>query len=274
MFLRMPEHSDLSGDAFDGSRPSEVTVTLEDGSRQRLNVTLAEHERFRGLGKDVSHLHQRAWAWICKWVRKAVPWVLGACVAAAITAAITQYVTTYYADRQQELDLKSLLATTLSRAAVEGADDALSVVNVQVERDQRGLAVIERRNHVTAAWNGAAAVIDPLLFLHFDETAVEDHWNRFRPALFDYLALSYSDTVELRARHVATVRDYLYDYPPPDSPIAHAADFSWSRLSCPRLRCDETRDWRDDYRTLGLALLRERGVLTRALLATDAQRLG
>lgn len=266
----MVEHSGLSGDPLEGDGPIEVTVQLTDGARRRVRVSAAEHERL-SAGALVTH----PWNRLSRWLRHNALKIVGVVVAAAVGTAIAQSTANHYAKRQQELDLKATLITTISRASVSTYYSAFDVVNVGVERHWRGLSAIRERNRVTTAWSATAAEVDPLLFLHFDGSEAERHWYRFQNALYDFAALSYVDVGEQRAGLVDTAGEYLRDYPLDDPlPRPEPDADPLKLLACRSLHCSETSRWRAQYRWLGLTLLRERGVLARTLLATDAERLG
>lgn len=266
----MLENSALSGDLIDDRAPVEITVTLEDGARRRVRVTRADHERLRASGIEVTRSRRRLAAWIRKHWWKGAAWLLT--VGAA--AIIGQYVAGYFADRQQALDLKASIVTTISRGVVNGYDAAFDLIDIGVVRHRRGLQSVLARNRVTSAWTGVEAEVDPLLTIHFPGSDVQQRWTDYEHVVYDLLSLAYVERGADRAQLLAPIRDYVGNHPlrqPLTVPPGHDP---WAVLSCSALRCSERVLWRTEYRWLGLTVLRERGGLTRALLAADAINVG
>jgi hypothetical protein len=115
----MPERSDWSGAVLGGDDPAVVTFVHENGQRRRVRVTSKEEQRLLSMGVDITRRPDRVVAWVRKAAVKLLPW-FAALVAGAL---ITGEVASRFADRQQELDLKSSIIGKISRGSVRAHVD-------------------------------------------------------------------------------------------------------------------------------------------------------
>jgi hypothetical protein len=265
-----PQRSDWSGALLEPDAPVEIVVELTDGSRRRVSVSAAEHERLSDAGVDVRGPRAKVLALLHARWQKAAAWALTAFAA----VAIGQCTANHFADRQEELEIKSALATTISRAAVEAYDAALDVVNIGVEEHRRGPDVIRARDGAVKIWNSAKATVDPQMLIHLEGSDAEQHWRAYSIALVALANLSYAEYGPQRAERLSDIRAYLDEHPPVRPLAPPSRSDPLALLACDDIACSETDDWRDAYRWLGTTLKRQRVPLIRELLDTDAENLG
>lgn len=265
----MTEVSDLSEATLGADEPASVTVLFEDGRRARATITKDEARRLFDNGLDLS---KRSDVWMARlrWaLKKLGPWA----AALAITVLVSNYVASWYSNRQQEIELDSDLSKAISTSAREAYNDAFAIV-VEGAYGDPARMTFRSRNKVVKNWTEASAELDPLMYVHYDETSAEVHWQRFQDAVFRLIDMSYVDRPDARAGQVAVVRRYLDDYPRLPRPSSREEETAFRVLSCARPRCNENAAFVEWYRWVGHQLMRRRGEVARDILDADAKKLG
>jgi hypothetical protein len=250
------ETSDISGEQISRDDPASLICTFEDGRRRRLRVTREEAADFATKGVDETRLLDRAGTAVKKRMWKVVFWALALLTGSLAIPALTKQ----WADRQQELTLKSDLITDVSRASAQAFADAKLILQLDSSKTHA------RRLMARRAWEVAEGDADARYNIYFDNTQAEKEWDAYRDVIYDYISAACCD--EHRKVDLRNLRVYLGS----PEPWKEFRTDPWEILSCgPGESCRSvSSQFARAYTWLGIAILDLRSRLLDTLRQADA----